>query len=138
MSKASNYLENALLNSLFGKTSDLGALASVPTIYLALLTAAPNDASTGSTITEANYTGYARKQTAASDWNAASGGAIDNLNALAFDACTGGSSTVTHFALVDAATAGNVLAYGALDASPAVSSGITPQFAAGAVELSLD
>lgn len=130
--------ENAILNSIFGKTSDFGVLASAPTIYLALCTAAPNDASTGSTLTEANYTSYARKQTSASDWGTASGGSISNSGELAFPQATGGSSTVTHVALVDASSGGNVIAWGALSSSLAVSSGITPRFQAGQLSLSLD
>lgn len=133
MAGASDYLENALLDHITGKTS-----YTKPTAYVALCTAAPTDASTGSTLTEANYTGYARKQTAGSDWDAASGGAVANAAAITFDACTGGSSTVTHFALVDASSAGNVLCWGALSASLAVSAGITPEFAIGALDLTLD
>lgn len=135
MSDFADYLENALLNSLFGKTSDLGALASAPTIYVALFTAAPNDAGGG---TEANYTSYARVSTAAGDWNAASAGTVDNANEIAFPQATGGSNTITHFGLYDAATAGNLLAWSALNSNLAVSSGITPRFAAGELDVSLD
>ena len=133
MAAASDYLELEILDHLFGKGS-----YTPPTIYVALCTAAPNDASTGSTLTEATYTGYARKSTAAGDWNTASAGLTDNANAITFAACTGGSSTVTHFALVDAATNGNCLIHGALTGSLAVSSGITPEFAAGELDVSLD
>jgi hypothetical protein len=45
---------------------------------------------------------------------------------------------VTHFGLYDADSSGNLLAYGELDSSLAVSSGITPEFAAGALDVSLD
>jgi len=130
---ASNYLELELLDHLFGKGS-----YTPPTVYVALCTSAPSDTDTGSTITEATYTGYSRKSTAAGDWNTAASGAIDNANAITFDACTGGSSNVTHFALVDAASAGNVLVWGALDSTLAVSNGITPEFAAGALEVTMD
>lgn len=131
----SDYLEDALLNSLFGKTSDLGALASAPTIYVALFTATPNDAGGG---TEANYTSYARASTVAGDWNASASGTVDNANAITFPAATGGSNTITHFGLYDAASSGNLLAYGSLDSSLAVSSGVTPEFAAGDLDVSLD
>jgi len=133
MAGASDYLENALLDHIVGKTS-----FTMPTAYVALCTAAPTDASTGSTIVEANYTGYARKQTAGSDWATASGGATSNQAAITFDACTAGSSTVTHFAVCNAATTGQVLFFGALSASLAVSAGITPQFAIGALDVTLD
>ena len=135
MAGASDYLEDKLLDHLFNKAS-----YTAPTIYVALCTAAPVDSDTGSTITEATYTGYARKSTVAGDWNAASGdpSTIDNGNAITFAACTGGSSTVTHFALVDASSAGNMLLWGALTSSLAVSSGITPEFAVGALDVTLD
>lgn len=133
MTEASNYLENALVDHITGKTS-----YTQPTVYVALCTASVSDTNTGSTITEASYTGYAREETAGSDWNAASGGTADNANAITFGACTAGSSTVTHYAVLDAATNGNLLFYGALDASLAVSAGITPTFAAGALTVSID
>lgn len=131
MSQASDYLEKKLMDHLFGK-----AAYTAPTIYVALFTATPNDAGGG---TEANYGGYARKTTAPADWNAAGAtdGTITNANELAFPAATSGSNTVTHFALYDAATAGNLLIYGAVGASLAVSTGITPKFAAGALSATM-
>lgn len=118
--------ERALLNSLFGKSSDFGALASVPTIYVALMTASPNKTGGG---TEANYTSYARVATVASDWEASSGNdPIKNDVNITFPEATGGSNTVTHFALYDASTAGNLIAYGALNASLTVTSGVQPRF----------
>jgi hypothetical protein len=132
---ASDYLELKVLDHIFNK-----AAYTAPTnIFVALLTAAPADSATGSSgLTEATYTGYARKSTAAADWNAAAAGATTNANVITFAACTGGSSTVTHFALLDASSAGNVLFTGALSASLAVSNGITPSFAAGALSTSAD
>lgn len=135
---ASNYCEEAILNALFGKSSNFGALASRPTLYVALLTAEPSDTDTGSTIAEATYTGYSRVATDPADWSAWSAGAISNAVEMAFDEATGGSETLTHFALVDAATGGNVILYGALDASIAVSAGITPRFKAGDLVASAD
>lgn len=112
----SDYAGNALLNSLFGKSSSFGALGSVPTIYLALLTVYPTPDKTGATITEANYTGYTRIATAASDWAAASGRAILNSAQKNFPTCTASSSTVNSLALLDSVTigAGNLLAAGEL------------------------
>lgn len=132
MSIASNYLENKLNDHLFGK-----ATYTSPTTYLALCTSAPTDGDTGSTISEATYTSYARLSTSASDWNASSGGTISNANQLQFTAATGGSDTITHVAAVDASSGGNLLWYIALDANLAVSSGITPQFNAGTLSVSV-
>lgn len=135
---ASNYAEEAVINALFGKTSAFGTLSSRPTLYVALLTAAPSDTDTGSTIAEAAYTGYNRVATAPADWNAWSAGSLSNAVDIEFGEATAGSDTLTHFALVDAATAGNVILYGALDASLAVSAGITPRFKAGDLAVTAD
>lgn len=135
MSQASDWLEDRLLDHLICIDTTFTGAA---TLYVALCTAAPTDASTGSTITEATYTGYARKSTTAADWGASSGGTKSNSAAITFAACTGGSSTVTHFAICDALTLGNVFCYGTLTSQLAVSNGITPEFAIGDLDISLD
>ncbi len=132
MTKASDYLENKLVDHIVGTTS----FTMPANVYAALCTAAPTDASTGTTITEAAYTSYARVECSA-DWNASSSGTADNANVITFPAATGGSETITHFCLCDASTAGNMLVYGTLDASLAVSSGITPSFAASAISVTV-
>ena len=138
----SDYTEAALLNALFGKTSNFGALGSAPTLYVALLTAAPSDSDDGSTITEADYTGYSRQSTAATDWNASSGtspSTIDNANAIGFPQKTGGADdTVTHVALVDASSGGNLIAHTALNNSKTIQDNDTPEFAAGELNFTLD
>lgn len=108
MASKSDYLENKVLDHCLGDGS-----FTMPTgVYLALCTAVPTDASTGSTITEANYTGYARKQINASDLSAASSGSKTNSAAITFADCTAGSSTVIGFAICDASSGGNVLYWG--------------------------
>ena len=108
MASKSDYLENKVLDHNLGD----GAFTMPAAIYLALCTVVPTDASTGSTITEANYTGYARKQITAADLAAASGGSKTNSAAIEFAACTAGSSTIIGFAIVDALTLGNILYWG--------------------------
>lgn len=134
MGSFSDYAENKVLDHIVGKTS-----FSMPaSVYVALCTAAPTDASTGSTITEPSGGAYARKLTAGADWNAAAAGAIANANALAFAQATGDWGTITHFVLVDAASNGNVLAWGALSVSKAITTGDTASFAAGDLDITLD
>jgi hypothetical protein len=133
---ASDYLENAILEHIVGKTS-----LTMPTAYLTLTTSSGtlNDASTGATITEPSYTGpFARKATTGSDWNTASGGSITNATTLGFPACSSGSATITGFALMDTSTpgTGHVLAHGTCSLS--INAGITPQFAAGALTITMD
>lgn len=136
MAGFSDNLENKILDHIFGG----GDYTRPATLYVALCTAEPTDSDTGSTITEANYTGYQRKAVVNNSTNfpAASSGAKSNGTAITFGQCTGGSSIVTHFAICDAATAGNVLGYGELTASLAISNGITPEFAVGALTITLD
>lgn len=136
MGSKSDYLENEILDHILG-----GADYSRPaTLYLALLTAAPTDASTGSTITEATYTGYARVAITnnATNFPAASGGAKSNGTEIAFAECTAGTSTVTHWALLDAATLGNILYWGALTTSKDISTGDTPKVAVGDLDITED
>ena len=110
------------------KTSAKGMPA---TVYVALYTFAPTIAGGG---TEAAYTGYARVTTA-SLWSAAASGSKSNSGALSFPACTGGSSSVVAFGILDASSAGNLLAFGSCTLS--VSSGITPSFATGQLTVTL-
>jgi hypothetical protein len=128
--------EAALLNSMFGKTSDFGSLATAPGVRVALMTATPNKSGGG---TEANYTSYARVQTSASDWTAAnSTDPIKNGAELAFPESTGGNNLITHFALYDANTAGNLLAFGTLNASLTVTNGVQPKFAVGDLTVNIE
>lgn len=134
MSSLSDYAEKKVLDHLIGKT----ALA-MPTAYLALSTANPLDA--GSGIAEPVGNGYTRKATAGSDWNAAAGaspGTTTNATALSFPQATGSWGIITHFAIFDALSGGNMIWYGPLTAAKAVASGDTLSFAAGQISLTMD
>ncbi|MCX6559848.1 MAG: hypothetical protein NTZ26_04975 [Candidatus Aminicenantes bacterium] len=131
MGSFANYAENKILDHIVGKTS-----FTLPTAYLALSTADPTDAGTG--LAEPSGNNYSRKQTAAADWNAASSGSIANANDLSFPEASGSWGTITHFAIFDAASGGNMLAHGSLTASKAVGAGDVLKFAAGNLTLTLD
>ena len=92
----------------------------------------------GSLDSEPTGGGYIRVQTASSDWNTANGGLLDNAADIDFTAATGDWGTLTHFALFDAGTGGNLLAYGTLTNAKTVSSGDTVRFAAGELNVTLD
>lgn len=130
MGNISNYLANALLNHIFGK----GTYTSPTNIYVELSTTAPTDA--GTNVTPPSGGGYARKQTAPSDWNMAAGRIIDNANAIEFAEASASWGTLSHFALFDAASGGNFLGWGALATPKAVDSGDTARFAAGDLDVS--
>ena len=126
-----DYWENKILDHIFGKGS-----YTPPTIYVGLSTADPTD--DGSGLAEPSGNGYARAQTSASDWNTASNGSLDNVGNITFAQATGNWGTITHFALFDAATAGNMLAHGALSQSKAVGESDTASFEAGDLDICLD
>ena len=127
----SDYWENKILDHIFGKGS-----YTPPVIYVALSTADPTD--DGSGFSEPSGNAYARSQTSASDWNAASSGSLDNAGDITFDKATGSWGTITHFALFDAVTGGNMLAHGALSQPKAIGSSDTAKFEAGDLDISLD
>lgn len=114
---------------------------AMPTAYVALCTAGPGDAASGSGINEvADANNYARKATSGADWNAAAAGAIDNANAITFNQASGSWGTVTHFALVSSATWGEgyVIVHGDLTTPKAIDNGDTPEFAAGDLDITCD
>jgi len=127
----SDYWENRILDHIFGKSS-----YTPPAIYVGLSTADPTD--DGSGLAEPSGNAYARAQTSTSDWNAASNGSLDNAGNITFDQATGSWGTITHFALFDAATAGNMLAHGALSQSKAIGNSDTARFETGDLDISLD
>lgn len=134
----SNATENAVLK-MFLQGTDPSYRAGA-TQYLALFTADPGES--GSLAAEADYTGYARVAlTKASAWTDG-GSSFSNAALVQFGACSAGNNTISHFAVVDTgpapATAVNMLISGALSGNLAVSSGIQPQFAPGALVIGAD
>ena len=148
---ATNVFENGLLSLIFenanyanvGDVTGLRGSSTAGVFWIGIHTTGPDDTSTQST-NEATYTGYtgagARQSVARSTagWSVASGVA-DNDSVITYGACTGGTNTITHFIIgSDQTGTGNAFLVGALGASLAVSSGITPSFAAGALDVTLD
>jgi hypothetical protein len=131
MGSFADYWENEILDHLFGKGS-----YTPPTIYVGLSMADPADDASG--LAEPNGNSYARAATASADWNFASGGMLDNANDITFPEASGNWGTITHFALFDAASGGNMLAHGSLSVSKSIGSGDTAKFAAGDLDVSLD
>jgi hypothetical protein len=129
--------EVAYLEHINGKASN----AMVTPVYLALCTVVPTDASTGTSITEANYTGYARKKVEGADWAAAVSGSPTsqaNANTLTFAACTAGTSTVIAWALCTLLTLGRITFWGTAT-STVISTTQTPAtVAAGLLSTTLD
>lgn len=143
-----DFFEDDILDLIFtnvaapnvGDTSGLQPAATAGSFYVSLHTAQPAESATAQTTSEAAYTSYARVAVArsTSGWTVASG-VVDNDSAITFPAATGGSETETYFGLGSASSgAGNLDMVGALSAGLAVSSGITPEFAAGDLDVTAD
>src|SRR5580704_17783370 len=103
---------------------------ALPVMWLALLTVVPTNSNTGATITEASYTGYARREVPASLLNSAVAGtpsSINNNAGFTFAACTGGTSTIIAWAACDnkETAKGNVIMWGTA-ASTVISTTQTP------------
>jgi len=109
------------------------------TPHLALTTVAVGETDTGATLTEAAYTGYARKAIAAADLSPAAAGSKTNSAALIFAACTAGSAVVIGWAVVNsAAGAGDVILFGTCTSTTISTTQTPPQVAAGVLIANLD
>lgn len=132
-----NTTETDLLEKIF-KATALSWDANTD-LYLALHTADPGEAGSQTT-SEATYTSYARVTVSRSGtgWTVSNPTAT-NAALVQFPTCTGGSNTITHVSIGTASSgAGQILVSGALNSSLTVSSGIQPQFSAGALVFTLD
>lgn len=127
MAEMSNYLENALINATLRNT----AYTSPTTVYLALYTTDPTDADTG---TEVSGGSYARQ---AITFGSPSNGVSTNSAAIEFPQATGSWGTITHVAIRDALTVGNMLYHTPLDASKTIASGDIFRIAVGSLSVTL-
>lgn len=142
MSKG-NTFENDVLLITFNATlaAHLGVLTTTgnANLYVALHTGDPGEGGSQTT-NECAFGSYARQAVARSGagWTVAANEA-ENFATISFPECTSGSETVTHVSIgTVVAAAGQILYSGALNASRSVSSGITLQFAAGALTVTED
>lgn len=135
----SNYLEARILNHFLG-----GVASTAPvTHYIALSTAAYNDAATGASMTEVVGGAYARVAVTnnVTNWPTATGTAPTtqtNGTTITFPTATASWGTVMSFYITDAASGGNVYYGGDLTVSKPVTSGDTASFAAGAITITED
>ena len=125
----SNYLELELLDHVIGQGS---RDYTPPTIYIALGTGADDTGLTG----EPSANAYAR--VAHASWTAAASRTLSNSGTVSFPQATGSWGTLTHYAIFDAASAGNMLAWGSLAASKSVVDGNTPSIADGEIDVTFN
>ena len=128
------YAENKILEHAVGKTS--WTMPSGP--YLALFTVAPTHEN-GTGGTEATAGNYARITCPGTSWGAAAAGAIANGTAVTFAECSGTNwGTINGFALFDAITTGNMIAWGEVTTPKTINIGDTAKFAIGELDITID
>lgn len=121
MANASDYLEDKVINiTLRGQ-----AWTTITTVYVALYTANPTDANTGTEVSGGSYVRMA------STWNAPSNGLSTNTTDITFPVATAGWGTITHMGILDASSGGNLLYHGAITSPITLLSGQQAKFLAG-------
>ena len=132
MSSFTDYTENLVLNYLF----TTGSVTRPTAWYVGLFTGAPSDAGGG---TEVTGNGYARKATGTLSVSGTTPTLCTNDAAIEFDPASGGSwGTITHIAIFDADTAGNMLGWAELSSSRLINDGDVLRIPAGDLDITLD
>lgn len=122
----SNYLENKVLDHFLGSTS-----YTMPAdVYIALYTAAPNDAGGGTEVTGGSYA----RQVAT--FSAAVNGATSNDSNVDFPGMP--ASTVVAIGIHDSLTTGNLLVWGTLSSNKSLDAGDTLRIGTGDLDISID
>tara|TARA_R100000995_G_scaffold79584_1_gene50731 strand:- start:3880 stop:4362 length:483 start_codon:yes stop_codon:yes gene_type:complete len=159
MTAASDYLENKLLDHVLRQTA--GNFSAPGTVYVALFTtanstqvtnlAAALEANTSGTDAtskfgyyEINAGSYARQSITFGNAGASTDGTISSNATVSFPVATANyqsagstGNIVTHIAIMDQSSSGNVLFYGALTTSKTVSSGDQFTISSGNLSVSL-
>ena len=125
----SNYLETELLEHVFTNT----AYTAPSTLYLALFTSNPAEDASGTEVTTSG-TAYARQTVTFT----VSGNTATTDAAVEFPTATANYGTVSHVAIFDASSAGNMIAYAALTTSKAIETGDVFRVPAGDLDITLD
>lgn len=132
MSK-SDVLENDLLKLIFQATAianvaDNASSSPLTNLYISLHTADPGE--TGNqTSNETSYTSYARVAVARSGSGfTVTNNSVSPAATVTFPTCTGGTATITHWAVGTASSGSGKLLYsGTVSPNISVSTGVTPQ-----------
>jgi hypothetical protein len=141
--QASDFLENLIVDHLFRTRT----WAKPTALYMALYTAAPSDSGGGTEVTGGSYsrinlppldTNWTATQGGTSGNSSGSTGFTANALAITFPAPTANWGTITHFAILDASSGGNLWIWDALTASRTVLSGDpAPSFAIGQLQITV-
>lgn len=134
MANFSDYTETNILNATL---KNISFPLPGTNVYLALCTGDPGEAAIAN---EASGAWYARQAVAtATGWAAltdsAGGKLTSNSNLIAYNPVTGSGITITHLAIVDNVSGGNVLYWAPLASSKVLQIGDVLQFAAASIQV---
>jgi hypothetical protein len=134
MSAASDYLELKVLDHVLRYST--APYTAPSTLYLGLFTASTGleTNSPSAEVSTGGGTNYARQTVA---FAAASAGSSSTNATVTFPAAGANWGTISHVAVMDASTSGNVLFYGAVTTSKTIETGDTFQVSSGNLTVSL-
>lgn len=127
---ATNYVEEAVLNAMLRGVS----FTPPSTVYVALFEAATDDTGGGTEVSGGSYARKAASFTAAAQVS----GKAECENDAAIEFTDMPAVTVTHAAIFDASTSGNMLYHGPLATQRDVAAGDTFKFDAGELTVRMD
>jgi hypothetical protein len=128
MAEFTNYLENKLLDHVLRNVN----YTSPTTAYVGLFTDAPDDTGAG---TEISGNSYARVALSVST---ATSGVVTSSANVTFPQATGDWGTISHIAIFDALTSGNMLMYTDLTTSKVIGNGDIFKISSGNLTVTLD
>lgn len=132
------YFQN-VAHTPIGDSSGIKGSDTAGSLFISLHTADPTDAADQTTL-ECTFTGYARAAVprGTTTWTVTNGN-ISNSTTVAFAQCTAGSNTVTHFGVgATSSSTGHLICSGALNASLAISAGVTASFTSGQLDVDIE
>jgi len=134
MSAASDYLENKVLDHVLTATSYTAPNTRYLGLFLNTSGNAAANLEAGTLTDEVSGGSYARQTIT---FDAASAGSSESAATVTFPAATANWGEITHVAIMDAATSGNVLFWGAVTTAKNIETGDTFQVSAGNLTVTL-
>lgn len=128
MAEFTNYLENKILDHVLKNVS----YTSPTTAYVGLFTAAPTDTTSGTEVSGGSYARQVLSVTTASN------GITTSSADVTFPQATANWGTISHIAILDALTSGNMLMYTPLTTSKTIESGDILKISSGNLTVTLD
>jgi len=133
MTAMADVLENAVLNHILNNVPLSTAGINTGSIFVALFVTPTDDTGGGVEVFGGSY-----NRAPVSGFAAPVSGTTNNSTTVTFPNASANWGTVTHFALFDASTGGNMLFHGALTAPKVVNAGDSFVFPVGNITISMD